>query len=96
MGKVKELQDAIYQEITLSEPLDSFLATFNVINANQRQPVSQQILGTAAALICLLDKWNLEVSQIMSEAHRLVFSGNYGNMHSIFKSLIYNNNKKEI
>lgn len=89
MGKFKELQNQIYQEITLSEPLDSYLATFNVINSNKRQQIAQQILGTAAALICLLDKYNLETSQILSEAHRLVFSGDSGNMHRLFKKLIY-------
>lgn len=96
MGRVKELQDAIYQEITLAEPLDIFLGVFNAINANKRLSISTQILSLAAALICLLDKWNLDSSQVMSEAHRLVFSGNYGNMHSLFTGLIYNKNKEEI
>ncbi len=49
--------------------------------------VCNQMLATAAVLICLADRYMLDTREILSIAESLVFSGENGNMRPSFKFL---------
>ena len=87
MGRVKEILDDIYATITLLEPLDIYVNVFQVLEASKKTTVPEQIMAVASALLVLLDKYQLDYSQVLQEAHRLTFSGDFNNMTELFKKL---------
>lgn len=87
MGKVKEVLDDIYYTMTLLEPLDIYVDTFKVLEASKKATIPEQIMAVASALLVLLDKYQLDYSQVLQEAHRVTFSGDFNNMTRLFKKL---------
>lgn len=50
--------------------------------------LQEQLLTLASALLVLNDNYQLEMTNVLSSAHNLVYSGKYGNMHEVFKKLM--------
>ena len=50
----------------------------------QTDKVSNQMLGLAAALICMLDQYTLSHVDVLGIAHNMVYSGDNGNMKPDF------------
>ena len=61
------------------------------------EDVSKQILGLAATLICMLQKYDLNHIDVLSTAENIVFSDSYNNMQPAFKTIMNTfKNKEEI
>lgn len=61
------------------------------------EDVSKQILGLAATLICMLQKYDLNHIDVLSTAENIVFSGSYNNMQPAFQQIMNKfKNKEEI
>ena len=52
------------------------------------EDVSKQILGLAATLICMLQKYDLNHIDVLSTAENIVFSDSYNNMQPVFKTIM--------
>lgn len=61
------------------------------------EDVSKQILGLAATLICMLQKYDLNHIDVLSTAENIVFSDSYNNMQPAFQQIMDKfKNKEEI
>jgi len=61
------------------------------------EDVSKQILGLAATLICMLQKYDLNHIDVLSTAENIVFSDSYNNMQPAFQQIMNTfKNKEEI
>lgn len=61
------------------------------------EDVSKQILGLAATLICMLQKYDLNHIDVLSTAENIVFSDSHNNMQPAFKTIMNTfKNKEEI
>ena len=56
-----------------------------IIDKIQGFKVRNQLLGLAAALICLMDEYNLNSSDVLGIAHNIVYSAANSNMIKDFK-----------
>jgi hypothetical protein len=57
------------------------------MDALQSDKVCNQALGLAAALICMLDQYELSHVDVLGIAHNMVYSGDNGNMKPDFKAI---------
>ena len=62
-------------------------AALRVMDALQSDKVCNQALGLAAALICMLDQYELSHVDVLGIAHNMVYSGDNGNMKPDFKAI---------
>ena len=61
------------------------------------EDVSKQILGLAATLICMLQKYDMNHIDVLSTAENIVFSDSYNNMQPAFQQIMNKfKNKEEI
>ena len=57
------------------------------IDSIQAERVSDQVLGLAAVLICMLNRYGLSHTDVLGIADNIVFSGDNGNMRPDFKAI---------
>lgn len=100
MGRTKiKPADIIYPQILTKDipsvaPLTYGLALW--LNSAEEE-VSNQIVGLAAALICMLQKYDLNHIDVLSAAENLIFSDTNNNMQPVFKQIMeVFKNKEEI
>ena len=61
------------------------------------EDVSKQLLGLAATLICMLQKYDMNHIDVLSTAENIVFSDSYNNMQPAFQQIMNKfKNKEEI
>lgn len=61
--------------------------SLKVMSAIKNEDVENQVLGIAAALLTVLDRYGLNYIDVLGEADSIVFSGENNNMISEFKEL---------
>ena len=84
----------ITKNITSVAPL-SYGAALWLTNATE--DVSDQVLGLAATLLCMLQKYELNHIDVLSTAENIVFSDKNNNMQPAFKTIMNTfKNKEEI
>ena len=62
-------------------------SALSAINAIQTHKTENQLLGLAAAMVVLLNHYEMEATDTLGIAHNFVFSGENGNMKPSFKAL---------
>lgn len=87
MGKVKDKAYEIEQLMTVAEPLEVVGDTFQAIVSVYRMTPARQLLALATALQLALDCYQVNDTHTLSTAHRLIFSGDCGNMTETYKKL---------
>lgn len=87
MGKIKDRAYEIEQLMTVAQPLEGVTDTFQVVASVHRMTPTRQLLALATALMLALDCYQTNDTHVLSTAHRLVFSGDYGNMLEVYKKL---------
>lgn len=80
--------DVIYNSMMMADSLVVSDVSLKVMKSVQGEDVHNQILGLASTLLCLVDQYGLEITDILSEANNLVFSGSNNNMLPEFNSVI--------
>jgi hypothetical protein len=64
---------------------DVAMAAMRVMDAIQSDKVANQMLGLAAALICMLHQYGLTHTDVLGIADNMVYSGENNNMKPDFK-----------
>ena len=77
--------DIIYNQMVCTTPNQVSQAALRVMDALQTDKVSNQVLGLAAALICMLNQYELNHVDVLGIADNMVFSGDNNNMLPDFK-----------
>ncbi len=80
--------DVIYNSMLMADSLVVSDVSLKVMKSVQNEDVHNQILGLASTLLCLADQYGLEMTNILSEADNVVFSGGDNNMLPEFKNVI--------
>lgn len=85
MKKYKREARDIENMMVTVEGLEVLPATLrSLLSVYKTSPVTQ-LLGLALALLICVDKYQVEANYVLSEAHRVLFSGEFGNMTESFK-----------
>lgn len=79
--------DLIYKQMIMT-PTSEVLETSDIIMQNiQALPTHNQLLGLASTLLYLLEHYRIDSTDVLSEAHNKVFSGEYNNVTPEFEVL---------
>ena len=79
--------DVIYNQMLKADSSVISQTSVDIMNHIQGKEVAAQILGVASTLLCLLDQYALDHTDVLSEAHNMVFSGEDNNMLPAFKAI---------
>lgn len=91
--------DILFQQILMNDTASVAPLSYGMALWMNRatEDVSKQILGLAATLICMLQKYGLNHIDVLSTAENIVFSDSYNNMQPAFQQIMNNfKNKEEI
>lgn len=77
--------DILYQQMLRTTTKDVSRTSLEVMDAIQGEKVCDQILGLAAAFICMLHQYDLSHIDAMGIADNMVYSGDNNNMLPDFK-----------
>lgn len=84
---INRTTEIIYQQMKQTTSFQTASAAKKILNSIQSCEVSNQVLGLAAVLICMMHQYNLDHSEVMQIADNIVYSGNDSNMLPDFKVL---------
>lgn len=87
MGIRNKTADIIYNQMLLTTPKQVSYSTVAAMDAIQSDRVCNQILGLAAALICMLHQYDLSHTDVLGIADNMVYSGDNNNMIPEFKAI---------
>jgi len=76
MNLKTKTSDLIYNQMVMTTPQRVAHTAVRVVDAVQGQNVPDQLLGMAAAFICMLDQYGLESGEVLGQAHNYVYDGN--------------------
>lgn len=79
--------DLIYYQMLQTTPKQVAQASLMIMNAIQSNKVCNQMLGLAAALICMLHQYGLNHVDVLGIADNMVYSGVNNNMRPDFKAI---------
>lgn len=79
--------DILYNQMALTTPTQTARSALKLMSAIQCIPTSEQLLGLAASLICVLKRYNLDHVEVLGMADNMVFSGENFDMKPEFKAL---------
>jgi len=79
--------DLIYGQMLQTTPKQVSQASLLIMNAIQGDKVCNQMLGLAAALICMLHQYGLTHTDVLGIADNMVYSGVNNNMKPEFKAI---------
>ena len=79
--------DLIYAQMLQTTPQQVSQAALLIMNAIQGDKVCDQMLGLAAALICMLHQYGLTHTDVLGIADNMVYSGANNNMKPEFKAI---------
>jgi len=77
--------DIVYDQMLRTTSYDVAMAAMRVMDAIQSDKVANQMLGLAAALICMLHQYGLTHTDVLGIADNMVYSGENNNMKPDFK-----------
>lgn len=86
MRKIKQA-DILFSQLLLEKRDTVVKATNQIVEALKGKTPSTQLLGLAATLICMLQKYELDHIDVLGLADSMVFGGMFNNMHPEFKSI---------
>lgn len=79
--------DLIYGQMLQTTPQQVSQAALMIMNSIQSDKVCNQMLGLAAALICMLHQYGLTHTDVLGIADNMVYSGQNNNMKPEFKAI---------
>lgn len=87
MKKYKRDAKDIENMMVVAEPLDMLQSTMRSVLSVYKLLPAKQLLALSIAFLICVNKYQVEANYVLSEAHRLLFSGDFGNMTEIFKQV---------
>lgn len=89
--------DIIYGQMLRTTPKQISHSAIAIMDAIQSDKVCNQMLGLAAALICMLHQYGLSHTDVLGIADNMVYSGLNNNMRPEFKAIqVFMKNEWEI
>lgn len=79
--------ELIYNQMLMTTPKNVSRASLAIMDSIQSDKVCNQILGLAAALICMLHRYNLSHVDVLGIADNMIYSGENNNMRPDFKAI---------
>lgn len=79
--------DIIYNQMLQTTSKQVSNAALRIMDSIQTDKVCNQVLGLAAALICMLDQYDLNHVDVLGIAHNMVYSGANNNILPDFKAI---------
>jgi len=79
--------DTIYNQMIKVTASDTADTAEGILEMIQGYTAEHQLLGLASALLFLMEQYRIETTDVMSEAHNKVFSGEYNNLAPEFEVL---------
>lgn len=77
--------EIIRDKMIMTTPNAVSNVALSIMDRIQGEKVHNQMLGMAAAFICMLELYELEHSEVLNQAHNYVYSGEFGNMTTDLK-----------
>lgn len=87
MGIKNKTADLIYGQMLQTTPKQISYSAIAIMDAIQSDKVCNQMLGLAAALICMLHQYGLTHTDVLGIADNMVYSGDNNNMRPEFKAI---------
>lgn len=87
MKKFKRDARDIENMMVVAEPLDMLPSVMRSVLSIYKLLPAKQLLALSIAFLICVDKYQVEANYVLSEAHRILFSGEFGNMTAIFKDV---------
>ena len=87
MGIRNKTADLIYGQMLQTTPKQISYSAIAIMDAIQSDKVCNQMLGLAAALICMLHQYGLTHTDVLGIADNMVYSGDNNNMRPEFKAI---------
>lgn len=87
MGIKNKTADLIYSQMLKTTPKQISYSAISAMDAIQGDKVCNQMLGLAAALICMLHQYGLTHTDVLGIADNMVYSGDSNNMIPEFKAI---------
>lgn len=79
--------DVIYSQMLQTTPYQVAQAALHIMDSIQGDKVCNQMLGLGAALICMLNQYELNHVDVLGIADNMVYSGDNNNMRPDFKAI---------
>lgn len=79
--------DLLYEQMLKTTAQQVGKSTLRLLNTVQTDKVCNQILGLAAALICMLNQYQLSHTDVLGIADNMVYSGLNNNIKPEFKAV---------
>ena len=77
--------DILYSQMLLTTPKQVSQSALKIMDVIQTDKVSNQMLGLASALICMLHQYGLTHTDVLGIADNIVYSGVNNNIRPDFK-----------
>lgn len=87
MGIKNKTADLIYSQMLKTTPKQISYSAISAMDAIQGDKVCNQMLGLAAALICMLHQYGLTHTDVLGIADNMIYSGDNNNMRPEFKAI---------
>ena len=87
MQCLNKTADILYRQMILTTPKRVAQSALRAIDAIQTDKTCNQVLGLAAALICMLHQYDLTHTDVLGIADNMVYSGFNNNMLPEFKAI---------
>lgn len=72
--KQNRTQEILYQQMAVANEVEVSKTAVYILDRIQQLKVHNQLLGLAAALVCLIDVYELKASDILGIAHNIVYN----------------------
>lgn len=98
MVKIKtKPADILFQQMLMNDTASVAPLSYGMALWMNRatEDVPKQILGLAATLICMLQKYDMNYIDVLSIAENIVFSDSYNNMQPVFQKIMNTFKSKE-
>ena len=80
--------EIIYNQMLMTTANNVSKSALRIMDSIQQDKVCNQVLGLAAALICMMHNYKLNHVDVLGIADNMVYSGENNNMRPDFKAII--------
>lgn len=87
MNLKNKTAELLYNQMLIANEIEVSKTTLSILNLIQTLKVHNQLLGLACAIICLLEAYGLNHSDLLGIAHNIVHQQTDNNAHKNFKAV---------
>ena len=80
--------EIVYNQMLMTTANNVSKSALRIMDSIQQDKVCNQVLGLAAALICIMHNYKLNHVDVLGIADNMVYSGENNNMRPDFKAIV--------